>query len=88
MMLTDIEVEFAKLRDQLDNNKMARYVAEIEMCAEGTHPDLEKACSDIQSVQHERVKGRATAQVSADMYRHSNSSEPGTFTPTVYEGPV
>lgn len=56
MMLTDIEVEFAKLRDQLDNNKMARYVAEIEMCAEGTHPDLEKACSDIQSVQHERIR--------------------------------
>lgn len=55
MMLTDIEIEFAKLRDQMHLNKMARYVAEIEMCAEGTHPELEKACSDIQSVRNERI---------------------------------
>lgn len=55
-MLSDIEVEFAKLRDQLHSNKLAQYVAEIEMCAEGTHPELEKACSDIQSVRNERVK--------------------------------
>lgn len=55
-MLTEIEIEFAKLRDQLHSNKMTRYLAEIEMCAEGTHPELEKACNDIQSVRNERVK--------------------------------
>lgn len=55
-LLTNIEIEFAKLRDQLHYNKMAQFVAEIEMCAEGTHPDLEKACIEIQSVRNERVK--------------------------------
>lgn len=54
--LTDIEIEFAKLRDQIHADKMARYLAEIEMCAEGTHPDLENVCNDIQNVRDERIK--------------------------------
>lgn len=55
-LLTDIEVEFAALRDQIHSDRMARCYAEIEMCAEGTHPDLERAWSDIQSVRENRIQ--------------------------------
>lgn len=38
--LTDIEIEFAKLRDRLYHDKMTRYETEVKMCLEGTHPEL------------------------------------------------
>lgn len=54
--LTEIEVEFAKLRDRIHADKMARFVAEIEMCAEGTHPELEYVYGQIQSLHEAKVR--------------------------------
>lgn len=54
--LTDIEVEFAKLRDRIHADKMARFIAEIEMCAEGTHPELESVYDQIQAHRDARIR--------------------------------
>ncbi|VVT57567.1 uncharacterized protein SAPINGB_P005760 [Magnusiomyces paraingens] len=54
--LTEIEIEFAKLRDKMFTNQMARYMTEIEMCAEGTHPDLEDVYNKIQRERDERIR--------------------------------
>lgn len=54
--LTDIEIGFARLRDEMHTNQMARYMAEIEMCAEGTHPELEDVYNEIQRVRDERIR--------------------------------
>jgi Sds3-like len=56
VQLTEIEVEFAKLRDQLHDDKMARFVAEIEMCADGTHPELSKVHSQITRIRDEKIQ--------------------------------
>lgn len=54
--LTEIEVEFAKLRDRLHADKMARHIAEIEMCAEGTHPELESVYNQIQALRDAKIR--------------------------------
>jgi hypothetical protein len=54
--LTEIEVEFAKLRDSIHADKMARFVAEIEMCAEGTHPDLASTYTQIENLRNEKIR--------------------------------
>lgn len=54
--LTEIEVEFAKLRDRIHADKMARFVAEIEMCAEGTHPELESFYDQIQTLRDAKIR--------------------------------
>lgn len=40
-MLTDIELEFAKVRDLLHDQQIAKFDLEIMMCSEGSHPELE-----------------------------------------------
>lgn len=42
--LKNIELEFAKLRDQLHDDKLQRLYAEMEMCKQGTHPELIAFC--------------------------------------------
>lgn len=54
--LTEIEVEFAKLRDRIHADKMARFIAEIEMCAEGTHPELESVYEQIQTLHDAKIR--------------------------------
>ncbi|KAF5101076.1 hypothetical protein D0Z03_000671 [Geotrichum reessii] len=54
--LTEIEVEFAKLRDSIHADKMARFIAEIEMCAEGTHPDLANTYTQIENLRKEKIR--------------------------------
>lgn len=56
VLLTEIEVEFAKLRDQLHDDKMARFIAEIEMCADGTHPELSKVHGQITRIRDEKIQ--------------------------------
>lgn len=55
-LLTEIEVDFAKLRDKLYQDKMARFVAEIEMCMDGTHPELTKVSNQIENIRNEKVR--------------------------------
>lgn len=55
-LLTEIEVDFAKLRDRLHDDKMARFVAEIEMCADGTHPELERVSHQVGQIRDQKVQ--------------------------------
>ncbi|CAN6674873.1 transcriptional regulatory protein Dep1p [Trichomonascus vanleenenianus] len=55
-LLTEIEIDFAKLRDKLHEDKMARYVAEIEMCADGTHPELARVAEQIEKVRDDKIR--------------------------------
>lgn len=54
-LLTEIEIDFAKLRDKLYEDKMTRFVAEIEMCMDGTHPELEKVSKQIENIRDEKI---------------------------------
>ncbi|KAK9472137.1 Sds3-like-domain-containing protein [Dipodascopsis tothii] len=53
--LTEIEVEFAKLRDRLHDDKVARLRAEIEMCLDGTHPELSGLYDQIAHKRDDRI---------------------------------
>ncbi|KAK9318279.1 Sds3-like-domain-containing protein [Lipomyces starkeyi] len=54
--LTEIEVEFAKLRDRLHDDKIARLQAEIEMCLDGTHPELATVYDELAEARDTRIK--------------------------------
>ncbi|KAK9373977.1 Sds3-like-domain-containing protein [Lipomyces chichibuensis] len=54
--LTEIEVEFAKLRDRLHDDKIARLQAEIEMCLDGTHPELATVYDELAEARDLRIK--------------------------------
>ncbi|KAK9387796.1 Sds3-like-domain-containing protein [Lipomyces mesembrius] len=54
--LTEIEVEFAKLRDRLHDDKIARLQAEIEMCLDGTHPELATVYDELAETRDSRIK--------------------------------
>ncbi|KAK9329993.1 Sds3-like-domain-containing protein [Lipomyces starkeyi] len=53
--LTEIEVEFAKLRDRLHDDKIARLQAEIEMCLDGTHPELATVYDELAEARDRRI---------------------------------
>ncbi|KAH3687778.1 hypothetical protein WICPIJ_001241 [Wickerhamomyces pijperi] len=55
-MLTEIEVDFAKLRDRLYDDKMARFKTELEMCLNGSHPDLQAVYSRIDTYREDKIK--------------------------------
>lgn len=54
--LTEIEIDFAKLRDQLHDDKMKRYMAEMDMCADGTHPELEPVYARIARRRDDKIE--------------------------------
>lgn len=54
-LLTEIEIDFAKLRDKLYEDKMTRFVAEIEMCMDGTHPELANVSKQIENIRDEKI---------------------------------
>ncbi|CDR42455.1 CYFA0S09e03950g1_1 [Cyberlindnera fabianii] len=54
--LTEIEIDFAKLRDRLYEDKMARFKSELEMCLSGTHPELQSVYTKIDSHREEKVR--------------------------------
>ncbi|KAK9460455.1 Sds3-like-domain-containing protein [Lipomyces oligophaga] len=54
--LTDIEVDFAKFRDQLYEDKVVRLNADIELCLEGKHPELAAINSQIEAIRDEKLK--------------------------------
>ncbi|KAK9245215.1 Sds3-like-domain-containing protein [Lipomyces tetrasporus] len=53
--LTEIEVEFAKLRDRLHDDKIVRLQAEIEMCLDGTHPELATVYDELAEARDKRI---------------------------------
>ncbi|KAK9368928.1 Sds3-like-domain-containing protein [Lipomyces kononenkoae] len=54
--LTEIEVEFAKLRDRLHDDKIARLQAEVEMCLDGTHPELATIYDELAEARDKRIQ--------------------------------
>lgn len=54
--LTEIEVDFAKLRDRLYEDRMARFKTELEMCLNGSHPDLQSVYSRIDAYREDKIK--------------------------------
>ncbi|KAK9237310.1 Sds3-like-domain-containing protein [Lipomyces kononenkoae] len=54
--LTEIEVEFAKLRDRLHDDKIARLQAEIEMCLDGTHPELATVYDELAEGRDKKIQ--------------------------------
>lgn len=55
-LLTDIEVEFAKVRDTLYDDRMKRFEAEIEMCIDGSHPELADYFQQIAKYRDHKLK--------------------------------
>ncbi|KAK9480605.1 Sds3-like-domain-containing protein [Lipomyces japonicus] len=54
--LTEIEVEFAKLRDRLHDDKISRLHAEIQMCMDSTHPELASVYDQIGLNRHQKIR--------------------------------
>ncbi|CCH40529.1 Midasin [Wickerhamomyces ciferrii] len=54
--LTEIEIDFAKLRDRLYEDKMSRFKSELEMCLNGSHPELQNVYSKINSHTEEKIR--------------------------------
>ncbi|KAK9383729.1 Sds3-like-domain-containing protein [Kockiozyma suomiensis] len=54
--LTEIEVEFAKLRDRLHEDRIVRLSAEIELCLQGRHPELSAVYEQIARARDERIR--------------------------------
>lgn len=59
--LTEIEVQFARFRDQLHASAMAKFASEIAMCDDGTHPELEQIYEKIKKRRDERVQRNQAA---------------------------
>ncbi|ODV90967.1 hypothetical protein CANCADRAFT_18899, partial [Tortispora caseinolytica NRRL Y-17796] len=53
--LTEIEIEFAKLRDTIHLNQLARIDAEIQLCEDDTHPDLAKIIAKLDEEKDSRL---------------------------------
>lgn len=60
--LTEIEVDFAKLRDRLYEDKMSRFKSELEMCLNGSHPELQNVYTKIDSHREEKVRLASLSQ--------------------------
>lgn len=60
--LTEIEIDFAKLRDRLYEDKMARFKSELEMCLNGSHPELQNVYSKIDSHREEKIRLASLSQ--------------------------
>lgn len=58
--LTEIELQFAEFRNQVHEDQMARYELEIQMCLDGSHPELSSIEASIKGRHDERIeRGRA-----------------------------
>lgn len=55
-MLTDIELEFAKVRDLLHDQQIAKFDLEIMMCSEGSHPELEQYTTQLKEELNTRLQ--------------------------------
>lgn len=54
--ITQIEYKFAQLRQQLYENKLLRLQAELQMCLEGSHPELQTYYQKIASVRDYKLR--------------------------------
>ncbi|CCF60430.1 hypothetical protein KAFR_0K00750 [Kazachstania africana CBS 2517] len=54
--ITDIEYKFAELRQKLYDNKLLKLETELQMCLEGTHPELQKYYSKIASIRDNKLR--------------------------------
>lgn len=58
--LTEIEIQFAEFRNLVHEDQMARYELEIQMCVDGSHPELSTIQDSIKTRLNDRVdRGRA-----------------------------
>jgi hypothetical protein len=60
--LTEIEIDFAKLRDRLYEDKMSRLKSEFEMCLNGSHPELQSVYTKIDAHREEKIRLAALTQ--------------------------
>ncbi|KAG0246223.1 hypothetical protein BGX31_003687 [Mortierella sp. GBA43] len=54
--LTDIEVEFASLRDKMYEERMAELDREVDMINAGTHPELSSLMQEIEQKREQRLR--------------------------------
>ncbi|CDO95687.1 unnamed protein product [Kluyveromyces dobzhanskii CBS 2104] len=54
--LTNIEVEFAQLRQSLYENKLHKLQSELQMCLDGSHPQLQTYYQKIDSIRDFKLK--------------------------------
>lgn len=54
--LTNIEVEFAQLRQSLYENKLSKLQNELQMCLDGSHPQLQTYYQKIASIRDFKLK--------------------------------
>lgn len=54
--MTQIEIEFAKLRDRMYQEKMSELNEEAIMIANGTHPELVSLLAESNEKRHKRVR--------------------------------
>lgn len=54
--ITDIEHKFAELRQKLYENKMVRLETELQMCLEGSHPELQGYYQAIASIRDYKLR--------------------------------
>ncbi|CCE65412.1 hypothetical protein TPHA_0L00560 [Tetrapisispora phaffii CBS 4417] len=60
--ITDIEYRFAELRQKLYDNKLVRLQTELQMCLEGSHPELQKYYTKIASIRDYKLRRAYTQQ--------------------------
>lgn len=54
--LKDIEIEFARLKDKLYENKLGSFESEIQMCLNGSHPALKPVYERIEEHRNKKLK--------------------------------
>lgn len=54
--LTEIEIDFAKLKDKLYEDKLKTFEQEIQMCINGIHPTLKSLYSKIEEYRTEKLQ--------------------------------
>lgn len=54
--ITEIEYKFAELRQQLYENKLLRLQTELQMCLEGSHPELQTYYQKIASIRDYKLR--------------------------------
>ncbi|QLL34048.1 hypothetical protein HG536_0F03730 [Torulaspora globosa] len=54
--ITEIEYKFAELRQQLYENKLLRLQTELQMCLEGSHPELQTYYQKIASIREYKLR--------------------------------
>lgn len=54
--LTEIEIEFAKLKDKLYEDKLKAFESEIQMCLNGSHPALKSVYEKIEDHRNKKLR--------------------------------